>query len=73
MSPDDDGLTDAIARARAVADVSINPADHRLLRALEAAQAARMRPPPVHDPGLVADLPPWSAVSRPGESEPPPL
>jgi hypothetical protein len=59
-------LEAAHAAARAKADTSLDPADHRYALALEGALLARKWR---HDrdhrdvPGHTDDLPPWSAVS----------
>jgi hypothetical protein len=65
VSPDD-GLADAIARAREIADRSIDWRDHRVALALEGAAAARewRRRRDADPPGRTDDLPPWSEVSK---------
>ncbi len=66
MSDDDDGLADAAAAARELADRSIDPADHRVALALEGAVTAReWRKRRAASSGRTDDLPAWSEVSQP--------
>jgi hypothetical protein len=75
MGPNDDGLADAIARAREIAEISLDPWDWRKLHALEGVRRARS------DAALLdalsvdcSELPPpprWSEISEPGSTEGP--
>jgi hypothetical protein len=61
-------LEEAAKRARAKADVSIDPFDHMRANAMEGAVAAeRLNAKHAANPlaGDTSDLPPWSEVSRP--------
>jgi hypothetical protein len=56
-------LDEAAKRARAKADVSLDPFDHVIANAMEGALHAEQHPPV--PPGDTSDLPPWSVVSKP--------
>jgi hypothetical protein len=67
-------LDDRIAKAREVAEVSLDPTDHALLHALEAVKRAEeddLLREALTEPDPGVPFPKWSEVSEPGTSEGP--
>jgi hypothetical protein len=65
-------LEEAVKRARAKADTSIDPHDHAIALAMEGALAAkRLNAKHAANPpaGDTSDLPPWSEVSASSSTE----
>jgi hypothetical protein len=68
-------LSELAAAARARAEVSIDPHDHAVAAALEAALDAEARAAirATEEPSVLSGIPPWSEVSRPGTVSWPPM